>query len=225
VRDTHFKLAGPVVAQLSAAFAADWFFAAGETLEGDAWFPRLDDAGSAVARVIRSGPDEDIEKIEFMILEAVTCARHAIKIATPYFLPSDRLVTALALAALRGVTVEVIVPGHGNHRLVEWAMRAQIGPLIEAGCRIWRSPPPFNHSKLMSIDGIWGLIGSANWDMRSLRLNFELDIEVYHTAIVGQIDRLIDARRGTPITAASLAALKLPAKLIDGGARLMLPYL
>ena len=133
--------------------------------------------------------------------------------------------TALQLAALRGVDVQLVLPAANNHRLVAWAVRTHVRPLLQSGCRLWRAPPPFDHSKLMTIDGKWSLVGSANWDMRSLRLNFELDIEVYHTAIVGQIDRLIDARRGTPITAASLAALKLPAKLIDGGARLMLPYL
>ncbi|MGO8920625.1 MAG: phospholipase D-like domain-containing protein [Stellaceae bacterium] len=225
VRDTHFRVEGPVVAQLVEAFAEDWLFAAGENLAGDAWFPPLDDIGGAVARIILSGPDEHVEKIEFMILEAIACARRSIKVATPYFLPDDRLVTALALAAMRGVDVDVIVPARSNHRIVDWAMRAQIGPLVTAGCRIWRSPPPFDHSKMMTVDGIWCLIGSANWDMRSFRLNFELTMEVYHTDIVRHVDGLMAARRGTLLTAAELEGLPLPIKLIDSGARLMLPYL
>jgi cardiolipin synthase A/B len=225
VRDTHFKFEGPVVAQLTGAFAEDWLFAAGEYLAGDAWFPPLDNAGDAVARVILSGPDQDLEKIEFMILEAIACARQSIKIATPYFLPDDRLVTTLALASMRGVEVDVIVPAPSNHLIVDWAMRAQIGPLVAAGCRIWRDPPPFNHSKMMTVDGIWCLIGSANWDARSFRLNFELDVEVYHTDVVRQVDELMAARRRAPVTAADLDGLPPPVKLIDSGARLLLPYL
>jgi len=139
-------------------------FAAGENLAGEAWFPPLYEVGEGVARVILSGPDQDLEKIEFMILEAIACARQSIKITTPYFLPDDRLVTALALASMRGVEVNVIVPARGNHIIVDWAMRAQIGPLIDAGCRIWRSSPPFDHSKMMTVDGIWCLIGGANWE-------------------------------------------------------------
>jgi cardiolipin synthase A/B len=225
VRDTHFRFEGPVVAQLVEAFAEDWLFASGENLGGDAWFPPLEKIGDAAARVILSGPDENLEKIEFMILEAIACAHRSIRIMTPYFLPDDRLVTALALASMRGVAVEVIVPAHGNHSIVEWAMRAQIGPLIAAGCRIWRNPPPFDHSKLMTIDGVWCLVGGANWDMRSLRLNFEVNMEVYHADIVRQIEARMEAARGALISAEGLEGLPLPIKLLDSGARLMLPYL
>jgi cardiolipin synthase len=140
-------------------------------------------------------------------------------------LPDDRLVGALALASLRGVEVDVIVPARSNHLAVDWAMRAQIGPLVTAGCRIWRGPPPFDHSKMMTVDGIWCLLGSANWDMRSFRLNFELDVEVYHTDIIQQIESLMTARRGTLVTTAELEGLPLSVKLLDSGARLMLPYL
>ncbi len=225
VRDTHFKVEGPVVAQLVEAFADNWLLAAEENLAGEAWFPRLDAVGEATARVILSGPDEDLEKIELMILEAIACARQSIKVMTPYFLPDDRLVTALALASVRGVDVDVIVPARGNHPVVDWAMRAQIGPLVATGCRIWRSPPPFNHSKLMTVDGTWCLIGSANWDTRSFRLNFELNVEIYHADIVRQIDGVMATRQGALTTAAELDGLPLPVKLIDNAARLMLPYL
>jgi cardiolipin synthase len=225
VRDTHFCVEGPVVAQLVEAFAETWLDAAGESLAGEAWFPPLDEVGDAVGRVVLSGPDTDVDKIEFMILEALACARQSIRVATPYFLPEDRLVTALALAAMRGVEVDVIVPSRGNHPVVDWAMRAQIGPLVAAGCRIWRSPPPFNHAKIMTVDGIWCLIGSANWDARSFRLNFELNIEVYHADVVQQLDEMMTTRQGALIAAAELDRLPLAVKLMDNAARLMLPYL
>ena len=97
---------------------------------------------------------------------------------TPYFLPPDVLTTALGLAAMRGVTVDIVVPEHSNHAVLDWARRVPLRPLIEAGCHVWLRPAPFDHSKLMTIDDAWSLIGSANWDTRSFRLNFELNVEM-----------------------------------------------
>jgi cardiolipin synthase len=174
---------------------------------------------------VTSGPDQDLEKIEFMILEAVACARSAVRIMTPYFLPDDRLITGLALAAFRGVTVDVILPENSNHPTVDWGSRAHIGPLLAAGCRIWTHPAPFDHSKLMTVDGIWSLIGSSNWDVRSFRLNFELDLEVYDPVVAQQVDALISAQQGRRVSAAQLNARSLPVRIRDGAARLMLPYL
>jgi cardiolipin synthase len=225
VRDTHFRFEGPVVAQLVEAFAEDWLFIADEELTGAAWFPPLAARGSGVARAVVSGPDQDFEKIEFMILEAIACARQSIKIMTPYFLPDDQLLTALALAAMRGVAVDIILPERNNHLIMEWAVRAQLLPLIAAGCRLWRNSPPFDHSKIMTVDGIWCLIGSANWDMRSFRLNFELNMEVYHSDLVEQIDARLTSKQHHPITAAELDRRALPLRLRDNAARLMLPYL
>ena len=104
-------------------------------------------------------------------------------------------------------------------------MRAQVAPLVEAGCRIWRNPPPFDHSKLMTVDGIWCLIGSANWDMRSFRLNFELNMEVYDAELVRQVDAQMAAKQHHPMSAAELERQPLPLRLRDNAARLMLPYL
>jgi cardiolipin synthase A/B len=225
VRDTHFRLEGPIVGQLVEAFAEDWLFAAGENLWGEASIPPPVAAGSAMARVVLSGPDENIQKIEFLVLEAVACAQHAIRIMTPYFLPDDRLITALALASMRGVEVTVIVPARGNHPIVDSATRSQVGPLLAAGCQLWQNPPPFEHSKLMTVDGIWALIGSANWDMRSFRLNFELNMEIYDSNLVEQLDTLMATKHRLPLTAADLGARSFPVRLFDNAARLMLPYL
>jgi cardiolipin synthase len=172
-----------------------------------------------------SGPDGDLQKIEFLILEAVGCAQHSINIMTPYFLPDDRLITALALASLRGVDVSLVVPAHSNKPVVDWATRSQVEPLLSAGCRIWQNPPPFDHSKLMTVDGAWCLVGSANWDMRSFRLNFELNLEAYDPALAGRIDALIAAKQHIPLSAAQLSARPFPVRLLDNGVRLLLPYL
>jgi cardiolipin synthase len=225
VQDLHFRIEGPVVSQLAEAFAEDWAFAANEDLQGDVWLPAIPPRHGPLARVIDSGPDEDVEKVEFAVLQAVACARTSIVIMTPYFLPDERLITALALAAMRGVTVELVVPEVGNHVLVDWALRANIGPLLSDGVRIWRSPPPFHHDKVMIVDQEWSLVGSANWDIRSFRLNFELCVEVYDRDLATMLAALVRRARGSELTQAEVDARKLPVRLRDAAARLMLPYL
>lgn len=225
VRDVHFRLLGPAVAQIAAIFADDWLFVTGEQLSGADWFPPLAAAGDATARAITSGPDEDFGKTELVILQAIACARRSIKIMTPYFLPDEDAITALALAAMRGVEVDVIVPARTNHRLVDWALGANSGPLVRAGARIWRCPPPFNHTKLMTVDGLWCLLGSANWDVRSFRLNFEVDIEIYGSTFVPKIEGALLNRSKDLLTAPELSGRTLSRQLRDAAARLLLPYL
>jgi cardiolipin synthase len=225
VQDLHFRIEGPVVSQLAEAFAEDWAFVTGEDLDGDAWSPAIAARAGALARVIDSGPDEDLEKVEFAVLQAVACARTSIEIMTPYFLPDERLVTALALAAMRGVAVDLVIPKNSNHLLVDWATRANIAPLLSGGVRIWQSPPPFHHAKVMVVDKQWCLIGSSNWDIRSFRLNFELCMEVYDHDLAATLTTLAARAHGSELTQAGLDARTLPVRLRDAGARLMLPYL
>jgi cardiolipin synthase len=225
VQDTHFRVEGPVVCQLVEGFATDWEFVTEEALGGEAWFPTLESAGEAMARIITSGPDQDLEKIEFAVLQAIACAQQSIAIMTPYFLPDERLITALSLAALRGVIVDIVIPQQSDHRLVDWATRANIGPLLTDGCRIWLCPPPFRHSKMMVVDEEWCLIGSSNWDMRSFRLNFELCMEVYDRGLAEKLTALMERSRGTALVQAALTGRRLPVRLRDAACRLMLPYL
>jgi cardiolipin synthase len=225
VQDTHFQVKGPVVSQLVDAFADDWGFVTGEELKGEAWFPSLSGGGAAKARVITSGPDQDVEKIEFCVMQAIACARSSIYVMTPYFLPDERLLTALALAAMRGVTVHIVMPKASNHVAVDWAARANIGSLLKDGVNIWLGPAPFRHSKIMVVDGEWSLIGSSNWDMRSFRLNFEICMEVYDHAIAQALQHFVTSHRGEPLTNTMLKARSLPIKLRDAGVRLMMPYL
>ena len=178
VRDIHFRLQGSIVRQIEEEFDDDWAFATGEEPIGRDRAPLAPRFGDA-ARAILAGPDQDVDQLVLVLLSAVNLARRSIRIATPYFVPDEQLLTALQLAVLRGVHVRVVLPGANNHILVAWAARTHIRPLLQAGCHVWRSPPPFDHSKLMTIDGEWSLIGSANWDTRSLRLNFELTVEFY----------------------------------------------
>jgi cardiolipin synthase len=225
VLDTHFRVQGPVVGQLCEAFAELWSFTTGEVLSGMKWCPLLDPVGDSVARAVTAGPDQDLEKIEFLVLSAITCAQTSIQVMTPYFLPDDRIVTALALAAIRGVTVDIVIPESSNHQTVDWATRAHIEPLLTAGCRVWTHSLPFDHSKLLTVDGTWCFVGSANWDMRSFRLNFEINLEIYHSEIVAKVSDIIQASQKSRLTNADLERRSLPVRLRDSAARLMLPYL
>jgi cardiolipin synthase len=209
------------------ALAFDWTFTTRETLEGDEWFPPLEPVGEVVARGIPDGPDEDFEMLLLTLLGAVSQATSSIRLATPYFLPDPTLIDALRIAALRGVRVEVVLPERGNLRFVEWAAAAQLPQIMKWGCRVYLSRPPFDHSKILVVDGRWSLIGSANWDPRSLRLNFEYAVECYSERLAEQLERLLDARiaGGRPLTLAELRARSLPVRLRDGVARLAQPYL
>ena len=225
VRDLHFRVGGPVIGQLAEAFARDWDFTIGEELDPALWSGTTEERGEADARVATSGPDTDVEKIEFLVLQAISCARERIHVLTPYFLPDERIVTALGLAAQRGVAVDVVIPRKSNQRLVDWATRANVGPLLDDGVRLWLNPPPFEHSKLMVVDGLWCLVGSANWDMRSLRLNFELTMEVYEETLAARLEAVIESRKGEPLTREMLDGRRLPTRLRDAAVRLLLPYL
>ncbi len=225
VQDTHFRITGPVVAQLVDAFADDWAFVAREELDGPDWFPPLEESGHAKARVVTSGPDQDVEKIEFAVLQAVACARASIYVMTPYFLPDERLNTALSLAAMRGVAVHVVMPQASNHAFVDWAARQNIGSMLKDGVNVWLGPPPFRHTKIMVVDGEWALIGSSNWDIRSFRLNFELCMEVYDQSIAQRLQHFVTSHRGAPLTNRELTARPLPVRLRDAAVRLMMPYL
>lgn len=226
-RDLHFRVRGPVVSHLQEVFAEDWLFTTGENLESEAWFPDLDPAGTVSARGIADGPDEDFERLRWTILGALTAAQRSVRIATPYFLPDPSTISALSLAAMRGVTVDILLPGRSNLPVVHWASRAHWWQMLEHGCRIWLSPPPFDHSKLLIVDDCWSLVGSTNWDPRSLRLNFEFNLECYDGRLAAQLTRLFDDRRAAAhqVTLEEVDARRLPARLRDGIARLFTPFL
>jgi cardiolipin synthase A/B len=225
--DLHARVEGPVVGHLQGAFAEDWLFTTGEPLEGGAFFPPQRAAGDVLARGITDGPDEDFETLRWLLLGALATARERVSIVTPYFLPDAALVTALDVAVMRGVQVDVVLPERGNLPLVQWAQTAQLWQVLVRGCRVWLTPPPFDHTKLMVVDGVWSLLGSANWDPRSLRLNFELDVECFDAGLAAGLEALAEERiaRSRRVLLADVDARSLAVKLRDGVARLFSPYL
>jgi cardiolipin synthase len=227
VQDIHFRVCGPVITRLQEAFTDDWLFTTGEALRGDSWFPEPQESGKVLARGITDGPDEDFEKLLWTLLGALSIARRSVRIVTPYFLPDSAIISSLNLAAMRGVKVEILLPSKNNLPVVHWASRAMWWQVLEHGCRIWLTTPPFDHSKLMIVDGCWALVGSANWDARSLRLNFEYNLECYDTGLASQLEDLIEKKRAgaREVTMEDIKKRGLPVRLRDGVARLLAPYL
>lgn len=188
-RDTHFRITGPVVADLFSVAAEDWHFASGEKLATIA-HPLVAVAPTEpiFARVVSSGPDGSIETNHKMLMGAFSVAQRTIRIMSPYFLPDRELISALVTAARRGVEIDILVPSQNNLTLVDRAMTAQFDQVIKHGCRVWRVQGSFDHSKLLTIDGQWSYVGSSNIDPRSLRLNFEVDLEVLDTGFAEKIE-------------------------------------
>jgi cardiolipin synthase A/B len=227
IEDLHFRLTGPVVLQLQEVFAEDWSFATKEVLSGEVWFPPAEAGGAALARGIRAGPDEDLGEISLVLAGALSCAHSRVAVVTPYFLPDDALISALNVAAMRGVEVDIILPKRNNLILVQWASTAMLWQVLGHSCRVWLSPPPFDHTKLMLVDGLWSLIGSSNWDPRSLRLNFEFNVESYDRELAKSLGELVEHKLSISrqVTLADIDARRLPVRLRDGVARLLSPYL
>ena len=238
VSDTHFRVEGSVVEQLIIAFAQDWYFTTHEILpvspliqhamtllnQKRAQQPQKE-TGNTYARIVTAGPDTDLEKIEYVMLQAITLARKNIQLMTPYFLADDRFLTELELAALRGVHVDIVVPLRSNHRVLDWACRTHVSSLLKNTVRIWLSKPPFNHSKLMVVDGVWSFVGSSNLDIRSLRLNFEMNMEVYDIALAEELEAFIKSHQNDQLTLTVLNRRPYYVKISDSCARLFMPYL
>ncbi len=227
LHDLHFRLTGPVVAQLQETMAEDWAFTTSEILEGEKWFPPLEPTGEVLARGVPNGPDEDIGELRSTLIAALGTAQQRVGIITPYFLPDDALIEALNIAALRGVRVDILLPEVNNQRMVHWACKALLPQILERGVRIWYVPGIFDHSKAMIVDDLWSFIGSSNWDPRSLRLNFEFNVECYNADFAAKLWQLLEQRlnNAIPITLESLRQQWFITKVRNGIARLFTPML
>ena len=229
-RDMHFCVTGPAVADLFNTAAEDWRFTTGEVLNGEEWriaAPSNEPGAPVFMRVVASGPDRSVETNHKMLIGALSVAHKSIRIMSPYFLPDRELISALVTAARRGVEVDIVVPTANNLVLVDRAMTAQFDQMLKNYCRIWRAEGAFNHSKLLSIDGIWAYVGSSNLDPRSLRLNFEVDLEVLDRGFASTIDDHIGAILETahPVDLEKLRGRPFVVRLIEKVLWLGSPYL
>ena len=223
--DVHFQLTGPVIGQLQQVFDEDWIFATGE--DNRQHFEPANGNGNAICRVVTDGPNEDLGKLTMIMTSAVALARKRVAIMTPYFLPPATLINALQAAAIRGVEVSVILPQRSNQPPVHWATRNMLWELLQFGVHIYYQPPPFAHSKYFLIDDDYAHIGSANLDPRSLRLNFEIVVEVFDRAFVSTIGKHFEQVKSaaTEETLSGVDGRSLPIRIRDAIAWLFSPYL
>ncbi len=228
IRDLHFRLTGPAIVQLMRMFEEDWRFATGESVEFvEPQFSEERLARPVYARAIADGPDNAYQRTLWIILGALAVSQKSVRVLTPYFLPNDILRHALAVCALRGVSVEVVIPRKTDIAIVDHAMAALFEDLLEHGIKLYYGGTPFDHSKLMVVDGVWALVGSSNWDQRSLRLNFEANLEAYDADLAGVLDKHFEEKRdqARPILLDQVKARPWARRLLDNLARLFAPYL
>lgn len=187
IRDYHFEFQGPIVHELQYSFLQDWYFMTAEepdTLLRKEHFPEVKSMGDSLVRIINAGPSSDVEVLTDILCSALASAKREVLAVTPYFVPTADIVRAFRLAALRGVKVHLIIPRINNHTFVSMASHALYDDLLSHGVRIYHRPPPFMHAKGLIIDDDLAIVGSANLDARSLRLNYETDLAIFDSSFV-----------------------------------------
>jgi cardiolipin synthase len=227
-QDIHFRLKGRIVDELEWAFLRDWYYCIG-TLNFTPYKnknPTRPDA-QAWSRLVLDGPNKEIDRLSDLIIGIIGAAHERVWIMTPYFLPSLDLIGALIAAHLRGVDVRILLPSKNNIKLAHWASRNVLRPILEKSIPVYYQPAPFIHSKLMIIDSQYSLIGSANLDPRSLKLNYELGVEMFSAELNGELRSYFAQKQNQSqrITKEDLELRTLFERLRDSVAWLFSPYL
>ncbi len=230
IRDYHFRIEGPAVQELQYVFLRDWYFATEadpETLLVRDHFPGIEPVGSALIRIVNGGPESEEEVMTDVLFAAVTAARKTLLAVTPYFVPTRDFVRALRSAALRGVDTRLIVPARNNHVFVGLAGRALYDSLLSAGVRVFERPPPFLHGKALIVDDALAIVGTANLDARSLRLNYETNVVVYDADFIDRLKRMIldDVAASVELDLAVWRRRPLRRQLIENFCYLLAPIL
>jgi cardiolipin synthase len=226
-RDLQLAIRGPAAVALQRVFFQDWTFATGRDLDPAPYFDQPERAGGARIAVVPSGPDTNNEAIHRVFFAAIALAKNHVRISTPYFVPDEAMVVALGVAALRGVRVELILPGRSNHVVTFHAGRSFYEPLLAAGVELYEYEPGIVHAKAMLVDDSVCLVGSANMDLRSFRLNFEVHTLGHDPATAHALDQqfeqeLAKCRR---IDGAAWRGRALDLRMLEGASRLVSPLL
>lgn len=228
-RDTHVRLEGPSVLQLQQVFTEDWYYATGKELSDDAYFPTPHNAGVKRVQIASGGPLSEPRPFHAVFFTAIAEATDEILLTTSYFIPTEPLAMALEAAALRGVRVRLLIPGRTAHLapVTVYAGRSYYASLIESGCEIYEYDEGMLHAKTLVVDRRWSMVGTPNFDARSVQLNFECAAAFYDEAEADQLAEQFesDLRFASPITASWLKRRTTRQKLIENGLRLFAPVM
>ena len=230
-RDTHLRLEGPAVSTLQYIFMGDWNYCSGEQLRPDSNFFMPNEAypseGGKIVQIAASGPDSDTPLIEQSLMQAINLAKEEILITTPYFIPGQSLLDSLTIASSSGIKIKLLVPGESDSLLVNFAARSYYGRLLKAGAEIYRYHRGFVHAKTMVIDKQLAMVGTANMDIRSFDLNFEVNALVYDKEFAQSLCNAFydDLKYATKIDAESWKNRKPLVQLTEKIAGLLSPML
>lgn len=231
VQDLHFLFRGPLAAELESVFQEDWDYCEGRMAPVRHIIPATPatpvDPATPWARLVLDGPNEDLDQLSDILVGTFSAARSRIWIMTPYFLPDAELIGALQAARLRDVDVRIVLPLENNIPVVHWATRHLLWQLLDYGVEVSYQAPPFAHTKLLLIDDYYCQVGSANFDPRSLRLNYELSVEIFSRERQRELERYYQARLAGARrwNRADFEARSLPVRLRDALCWLFTPYL
>jgi cardiolipin synthase len=223
--DTHLRIRGPAVRDFAAVFAEDWKFATDASLplpEG-----LVSGSGKSIVSPLPSGPDQPFNASAHAFFAGIMSARRRCFVTTPYFVPDEPTIRALITAVKGGVDVRIMLPARTDVRLVAMAARSYYRQLVQAGVRLFEYQPSMLHAKTMVVDERWGIVGSANVDMRSFRLNFEVGAIVFDQELARELSQrfMAELDASQEITDASLSRIGLGSRLVQGSARLLSPLL
>jgi len=226
-RDCHLQLWGPAVNHLQEVFAEDWFFATGEDLISEAWYPEQQPAGDQLVQIIASGPDTETQPIQRIFFTAITMAEQRVYLTTPYFVPDQAMLVALQTASLRGVDVKLLLPHRSDMKLVLHAGRSYYKELLDSDVEIYEYLPGVLHAKTMVVDDRWSTVGSANMDVRSFKLNFEVNAVIYGPDLAGELADVFrrDLAQARKITREFVAQKSLKSRMAESFARVLSPVL
>ncbi|WP_270166548.1 cardiolipin synthase [Paenibacillus sp. SYP-B4298] len=227
-RDTHLRLEGGAVQQIQVQFILDWNLASTAQIPLDLeYFQTAEGSGSVGMQIVSSGPDSVLEQIKNGYLKMIYAAKESIYLQTPYFVPDDSLLTALKLAAISGVDVKIMIPNEPDHKLVYWASSFYLGEVLESGVQVYLYNSGFLHAKTIVVDGKIASVGTANIDIRSFRLNFEMNAFIYDTATATRLKQIYerDMRTSTELTLENYQNRSLMLRFKESLARLLSPIL
>ena len=226
-RDTHLEIKGEAVAYLQRIFLLDWHFATANSFVSPQYFPVHEQQGNQPIQIASGGPDSERASIQQVYFATITSAQEKIYITTPYFVPDESIIMALKTAALSGIDVRLVFPATPDKRLVYWASMSYIKEVLEAGVKVYLYRKGFIHAKILLVDGVVASVGTANMDMRSFALNFEVNALIYDREVVSRLEKdfYADISCSHPITYEDFMKKSLWSKFKESGARILSPML